>query len=308
VSDRTNDEIVESSDVQDRVEESRAEPSNAGGKRKRACASTPFDYSQLSLEQAALARNAKKAARSFKATLKRTTRQGLCLGRKLIEVQAALKGQFMKWCEAELGYSYRWAAQWMNYAHTFADAEEMIEHLNGSSLGLLAKAPKPILQTVMAKAHKGQVRTKREVERAIAEAQTEAVATEPPKVRSLKGEIAEIRRRKFKGDFERLKEDVLMLSKDILKISAQGRTNGNDAKDRTSSMAAAANAILNSLCAITGANFDPEEGPTRLTGRCQDLASILRHLAVLDARAAENYERHDIRQDGTRLAEIIGRT
>lgn len=300
-----SENVVENAEIEDRVGERDAEPSVIERKRERTPAGERFDYSQVPPE---VAKHARDTARIYHVTLKRTARDILEVGRMLIQVKESLKhGLWMKWRDAELGLSHHTATDWMNYARTFSGVEEMVEHLSVSSLKPLARVSEPVRQTVLAKAQKGEVRTKSNVERAIAGEEVGSELPKSPQSRSLKKEIAGIRRRCFSSDFALLAEAIKRLSKAASVVAARQETiDRSDAEHDVASLAAGADTVLQQLYVITGVIFDSEEGQKRrLTGLSKELGDVLGKLAAIDSPESKcASESSLLASHATRLAEL----
>jgi hypothetical protein len=275
-----SEHVIESVATQDRDGECETQSSVTERKRKRNPAGERFDYSQVPLEAA---KHAKEAAGRYRAALKRIARDILEIGRMLIQVQDSLDhGLWMKWREVELGVSHHSVTDWMNCARTFSGVEEMVEHLNLGALKLLARAPEPIRQRVMAKSQKGEVRTKQDIERAIAEEEVASEFLKPPQGRSLKKEIEAIRRKCFSSDFALLWQAIDLLSKAASAAATrQEILDRSDPEYDAMSLADCADEVLQRLYAITGVILDSEGQQRRLTGLSKELEDVLRGLATL---------------------------
>lgn len=102
---------------------------------------TLFDYAQLD-------ENAKNLVQTktdeIKALVKRSARDIIEIGQRLIEVKAQLPhGQFGPWLEAEFGWSYPLSAKFMNVANQFKSIKFIDLEIAPSALYLLAAPSTP---------------------------------------------------------------------------------------------------------------------------------------------------------------------
>lgn len=99
-----------------------------------------FDYKTLSPK---LAEQAQAAAYEIRGRLRRSVRDVVEIGERLIEIRPFLSKRFLEWLEAEFGMSDRSARNFMYAAERFGDKLEIISNLDVTTVYLLAAPSTP---------------------------------------------------------------------------------------------------------------------------------------------------------------------
>jgi len=99
-----------------------------------------FDYGSLSQ---VVAEQAQAAAYEIRSKLRRSVRDVIEIGERLIEIKPFLSRRFLEWIGAEFGMSDRSARNFMYVAERFGDKMEIISNLDITTVYLLAAPSTP---------------------------------------------------------------------------------------------------------------------------------------------------------------------
>lgn len=157
------------------------EPEAEGMPGSSSCARTDFDYGALDRKTAGSAR---RHAENVKSFMRISAMNMVRVGEELIKAKKLLgHGSFLRWIEAEFGWSKRSAQRLMGISRQLADKSDTVALLEPRVLQALASpsVPKAVRLAIMSRLEAGEPPNSEAILAEIKEARKEATSTVSPK-------------------------------------------------------------------------------------------------------------------------------